>query len=167
MPASTICRYEPPPPSPSAPVVTRVPTPVDAGPSKPRPSDPAVREAGPAVAGASLPPPRRARSWTEFRLFAAQRMVAANKAMTYEGAVPDPLLAIPVLEVELNGDGSVRRISVSRAPTQAVDTVQLAIEAVKRAAPYGDVSHLPKPWRFSEVFLFDDSRRFKPRTLDL
>jgi hypothetical protein len=37
---------------------------------------------------------------------------------------------------------------------------------VRRAAPFGDVSRLPRPWKFSEVFLFDDNRRFKPRTLD-
>ena len=81
--------------------------------------------------------------------------------------VPQPLLAIPVLEVELNADGSVRRIVVQRQPSQARDTVQLAIDAVQRAAPFGDVSHLPRPWKFSEVFLFRDDRRFKPRALDL
>jgi hypothetical protein len=35
-----------------------------------------------------------------------------------------------------------------------------------RAAPYGAMSRLPRPWKFVEVFLFDDERRFKPRTLD-
>ena len=115
----------------------------------------------------ALGPPRRARNWDEFRMLAAQRMVAANKARTYDGAVPEPLLAIPVLEIELNADGSIRRIAVSRTPRQATDTVQLAIDAVKRAAPFGEVSHLPEPWKFTEVFLFDDERRFKPRTLDL
>ena len=128
-----------------------------------------ARPVGPAAAvppAPPLPPPRRARSWAEFKLFAAQRMVAANKSITNGGAVPDPLLAIPVLEVELNADGSVRRITVSRKPTQAEDTVQMAIDAVRRAAPFGDVSHLPRPWKFTEVFLFDDDRRFKPRTLD-
>lgn len=77
-----------------------------------------------------------------------------------------PALAIPVLEIELNGDGSVRKVSVLRQPSQARDTVRLAIDAVHRAAPFGDVSHLPRPWRYTEVFLFDDTRRFKPRTLD-
>ena len=82
------------------------------------------------------------------------------------GEVPEPLLAIPVLEIELHADGSVRRIDVLRVPSQATDTVQIAIDAVKRAAPFGDVSRLPRPWRFAETFLFDDERRFKPRTLD-
>jgi hypothetical protein len=93
--------------------------------------------------------------------------VDTNPDRTFTGPVPQPLLAIPVLEVELNADGSVRRISVQRQPSQARDTVQLAIDAVQRAAPFGDVSHLPRPWKFSEVFLFRDDRRFKPRALDL
>ena len=93
-------------------------------------------------------------------------MVAASPNGTYTGAVPEPLLAIPVLEIELNGDGSVRSVRVQRAPSDAPDTVQLASDAVRRAAPYGDVSHLPRPWKFSEVFLFRDDRRFKPRSID-
>jgi hypothetical protein len=114
-----------------------------------------------------LAAPGPVRNWNELRLQAAQRMVAANPGVTYSGAVPDPLLAVPVLEIELNADGSVRRIEVLRNPRQAVDTVQLAIDAVRRAAPFGDVSRLPKPWKFAETFLFNDDRKFKPRTLDL
>ena len=41
------------------------------------------------------------RSWAEVRLQAAHRLMAANPAGTYSGEVPDPLLAIPVLEIEL------------------------------------------------------------------
>jgi len=76
------------------------------------------------------------------------------------------LLAIPVLEVELRSDGHIAKINVLRQPSQALDTTQLAIDAVQRAAPFGDVSRLPKPWKYTEAFLFDDDRRFKPRTLD-
>ncbi len=107
-----------------------------------------------------------ARNWAEFRVLAARRVVQLNPQGTYLGRPPEPLLAIPVLQIELNGDGSVRRIDVLRRPGQAPDTVQLAIDAVKRAAPYSDVSRLPRPWTFNETFLFDDNRRFKPRTLD-
>jgi hypothetical protein len=108
----------------------------------------------------------RARNWDEYRLRAAHRLAAANADRVYAGPVPEPLLAIPVLEIELNADGSVRHIIVQREPSQAKDTVQLAIDAVRRAAPFGQVSHLPRPWKFSEVFLFDDDRKFKPRLLD-
>ncbi len=80
--------------------------------------------------------------------------------------VPETLLAIPVLEIELNADGSIRAIDVLRHPRQARDTTQLAIDAVRRAAPFGSVARLPRPWKFAETFLFDDDRRFKPRTLE-
>jgi hypothetical protein len=43
--------------------------------------------------------------------------------------------------------------------------VQLAIDAVHRATPFGAMARLPRPCAFAEVFLFDDQRRFKPRTL--
>ncbi len=119
-----------------------------------------------AGAVASMPAPGKARNWPEFQRMAARRLLAANPSATYIGVPPEPLLAIPVLEVELNGNGTVRRINVMRKPGQALDTIQLAVNAVHRAAPYGDVSHLPRPWKFTEVFLFDDNRRFKPRTLD-
>jgi hypothetical protein len=113
-----------------------------------------------------LPAPRNARDWAEVRQQAAERLVAANPGITYNGPVPDPLLAVPVLEIELNGDGSIRRIEILREPREAKDTLKIAVEAVRRAAPFGDVSRLPRPWKFSETFLFDDARKFKPRTLD-
>jgi hypothetical protein len=125
---------------------------------------PASLPTGPAAARLAAPEP--VRSWTELRVQAAKRLVAANPTLTYSGPVPDPLLAIPVLEIELNSDGSIRNIDVMRVPTQAKDTVQIAIDAVRRAAPFANVAKLPKPWKFTETFLFNDDRKFKPRTLD-
>jgi len=128
---------------------------------------PAVVAAAPAgEAKRGLPAPKSGRNWVEVRQQAAERLIAANPDITYLGRVPDQLLAIPVLEVELNGDGSVRRIEILREPRQAKDTLKIAVDAVRRAAPFGDVSRLPKPWKFTETFLFDDARKFKPRTLD-
>lgn len=124
----------------------------------------------PEPAGAPKPlvlgPPKAVRDSVELRLQAAYRLVAANPGRVYLSEVPDVLLAIPVLEVELHADGRVKHIAVLRKPGQALDTVQLAIDAVHRAAPFGDVSRMPRPWKFSETFLFNDARQFKPRTLD-
>ena len=154
-------------PANSAPAVTALPSPTVA-----------IAPASPAIAVPPAPgvnvrpaPPAKvavapARNWDEYRVTAAKRIVAANQQSTYMGDPPEPLLAIPVLEIELHADGSVQQIKVLRVPSQATDTVQLAIAAVRRAAPFGDVSRLPKPWKFSEVFLFDDDRRFKPRSLE-
>lgn len=143
-------------------------------PPAPAGTEPAATPRAPAAAptpvaaatGVPLPPPGPVRSWAEVRLQAAHRLVAANPNGTYTGAVPEPLLGIPVLEIELNGDGSVRKIVFLRHPQEAKDTSKLAEAAVHRAAPFGDVSRLPKPWRFTETFLFNNERKFKPRTLD-
>ena len=126
----------------------------------------AAQAASTLPAAVALPPPEAVSTADELRVQAARRLVAANPKGTYMDEPQSVLLAIPVLRVELNADGSVRRIEVLRYPGQARDTTQLAIDAVRRAAPYGDVSRLPKPWKFTETFLFNDDRRFKPRTLD-
>lgn len=149
--------YRPSLPAGQAPPAAQVP--------EPRDSAPAVAPRAP-DARAGLKPALEVGSWREYRRQVAERLVAASPGATYVGTVPDVLLAIPVLEVELNADGTVRKVLVLRYPKQAKDTTQLAIDAVHRAAPYGNVSRLPKPWKFSETFLFDDARRFKPRTLD-
>jgi hypothetical protein len=150
-----------PPPAPT-------PAPAPAPASRPAPAPaPAAAAPAPSAGGfVKLTAPNPVRNWNEVRLQAARRMVASNPNGTYMSRPPDILLAIPVLEVELNSDGSVRRIDVLRYPGQAPETTQMAIDAVKRAAPFGDVSKLPKPWKFVETFLFDDDKRFKPRTLD-
>ena len=140
-----------------------------AGCSSPMPPPaPAPAAARPATRPAPAPTPSAgsARSWDEYRLRAAQKLVAANPTITYSGVPPEPLLAIPVLTVELNADGSIAKIDVMRHPSQAKDTTQIAIDAVRRAAPFGDVTRLPKPWKYVETFLFDGDRHFKPVTLD-
>ena len=148
---STPQTVEPPPPlAAPAPLITK-----PAAPVKPAP-----------VAAVKLPPPGPVHNWNELRVQAAKRMVAANPEGTYMGKPQQMLLAIPVLEMELNADGSIKNIDILRKPSQAFETTQMAIDAVRRAAPFGDVSKLPKPWKFSEAFLFNDDKRFKPRTLD-
>lgn len=128
---------------------------------------PIVPAPAPATA-APKPVEPLARSWPEYHRLAAQRLVKANPERSYLGEVPEPLKGIPILEVELHADGSVKHITVQRRPrpADAQHTVDLAIQAVRRAAPFPPVAHLPRPWKYTEVFLFDDQDRFKPRTLD-
>jgi hypothetical protein len=81
-------------------------------------------------------------------------------------APKQPLLGVPVLKVTLRADGSVDNIIVLREPQEAKHTIQMAIDAVHRAAPYGDMRLVPRPWEFIETFLFENNERFKPMTLD-
>jgi hypothetical protein len=136
-----------------------------AGCSSPPPASPVAAAPAPAPAPV-VPTVAPAKTWAEYHKRAARKLVEANAGKVYLGPVPEPLLAVPVIEIELKADGSVAKINVMRKPSQAHDTVELAIAAIHRAAPFGEVSHLPKPWKYTEVFLFNDQRLFKPRTLD-
>jgi hypothetical protein len=125
-------------------------------------------KAKPAAAPAAQKPPAVARNLEEFKKLAALRMLAANPDVTYKGKPQQMLFGIPILEIELNDDATVKNISVVRPPANdaAAGTVDIAMEAIKKAAPYGDISRLPKPVKWTEVFLFNDQKKFKPRSLD-
>jgi hypothetical protein len=163
-----------PPPAPTpAPATAAGPAAAPAAPAStvppPAPSAPQAAANGAGTKAPrylQLPPPPAPRSFDELRLQLARRLVAAHPDTSYTAPAPDRLMAIPVFEIELNADGSVRNIQLLRKPTTGNESVPLAMAAIRRAAPYGNVSKLPKPWKVVETFLFDDALRFKPRTLD-
>lgn len=128
------------------------------------PRPPASAPAAAAVPEAT-PSDGPVRDWATYRLRAAQRIAAASAGQTYDGTPPEPLLAIPVLEISLDARGNVTRVDVLRAPRQAKDTIELARAAILRAGPLGSPAGLPGPRKFVETFLFADDRRFKLRTL--
>lgn len=145
-----------PAPAPPAPAVAPAPA---AAPAAPQPSATLNKPQG-------LPAPKAVRTPEELRRQAAERIVMANPERTFMTPAPSHLLTVVVLDVELKADGSVRKINVLRPPRFGPETLQMAIDAVHRAAPFGDVRRMPEPWRFTESFLFDEDRRFKPRSLD-
>lgn len=117
------------------------------------------------VAGCGGAPRQQADGWADYRLAAARQIVQANAADTFSGELPDPLKSIPVLQVQLDRDGGVRNIVVLRRPQAHPETVEMASRAIRRAAPFGPVAHLPQPWQFSETFLYNDEFKFQLRTL--
>lgn len=159
-----------PAPAPASPGRNETRPPAPGKPAAITPAAPAASaDRGPIPANpryVKLGPPATPRSEAALRVQLAQRLVDAHPDSSYTTRPPERLLAIPVLEIDLNADGSVRDIKVLRKPSTGNQATVLAIAAVRRAAPYGDVSRLPKPWRVVETFLFDDHLRFKPRTLD-
>ncbi len=92
-------------------------------------------------------------------------IAAANPQATFAGPLPEPLASIPVLQVQLNADGSIRNIEVLRVPKFEPQTVEMAKVAIARAAPFGPVGNLPRPWQFNETFLYNDALKFQLRTL--
>ncbi|MGZ5180079.1 MAG: energy transducer TonB [Ramlibacter sp.] len=129
--------------------------------SAPGAGTPGVQPAS--VAGTE--PSGRARSWEDYKLRAARRIHETSRGETFAGDLPDPLQSIPVLQVQLDRDGAVRNIVVLRTPGQSPETVQMAIRAIRRAAPFGPVGHLPRPWQFNETFLYNADLKFQLRTL--
>ncbi len=100
-----------------------------------------------------------------YRVQVAKRIMQANGGVTFSGALPDPLASIPVIEISLNPDGSIRALEAARTPHFYPETVQLAMTAIHKAAPFGSVVHLPKPWVFNETFLFNDALKFQLHSL--
>ncbi len=171
-PAAAPAPHTAPAPTPAAPSSIASPSRPGAqgvpGLTPPKPAGPVAR--GPIPRNpryVQLPAPATPRSQAALQAQFALRLMQAHPDSTYTSRPPERLYAIPVLEIDLNGDGSVRAIKVLRRPSTGDEATRLAMDAVRRAAPYGDVSRLPKPWRVVETFLFDDDLRFKPRTLDV
>ena len=81
----------------------------------------------PVPAPAPAPTVRPARTVDEYQRQIAARLIAANPKITYLTRAPDILLAIPVLELEVNADGSVRHIGIMRTPTQATTNTSATI----------------------------------------
>lgn len=156
------CGATPPAPAP-APAPKPPPAPVAAPVPAPAPA-PTPAAATPKPPG--LPAPKPVRTLAELRRQAAERIVMANPERSYMTPAPTHLLTVIVLEVEVKADGSVRKINVVRPPKFGPETLQMALDAVQRASPFGDVRRMPEPWKFTETFLFTEDRRFKPLSLN-
>ena len=107
--ALAACQTPPPP-------VARAPAPTPAPPARVTQA-PAPAPAVAPPAAPTAPYSRPARTVDEYQRQIAARLMAANPKITYTRRAPEILLAIPVLELEVNADGSVRRIGVMRAPS--------------------------------------------------
>jgi hypothetical protein len=100
-----------------------------------------------------------------YRIQVAKKIMQANGSEVFAGDLPDPLASIPVIEISLNADGSIRGLDVIRTPHFHPETVQMAMVAIRRSAPFSPVAHLPQPWVFNETFLFNDGLKFQLHSL--
>ncbi len=149
---------------------TSRPMPSDAPPATapaPGPAATVVRPAAPATAPAAQAPVAQApaRNWDEYKVRAARRIMQSGAGETFSGPIPERLQSIPVVQVELNRDGSIRNVTVLRVPKFSPQTLQMATAAIRRAGPFEPVGHLPRPWQFAETFLYNDDLKFQIRSL--
>lgn len=142
----------------SKPLPPHTPAPAPAA-TAPRPAA-APQAAPPAVSG--LP---AVRTWAEYRRRAAQMIMAANTASVAAGKLQDPLYGIPVVQIQLNPDGSIRNLDFMRQSKVGPETNNLALQAIRRIGSFGPVNNLPQPWQFNETFLYNDGLKFQLRTI--
>lgn len=141
----------PPPPVPQPPV----PPPVLVVPQPPAPP-PAPVVKNDKVSNARTP--------RDYRGDAARHLYACHKDRIFVGRMPPLLHAIGVLQVDINAQGDVTRISWMRAPSHAPDVIAEIERKVRQAAPY------PAPVRmgrvtYTDTWLWDKSGKFQLDTL--
>jgi hypothetical protein len=140
------------------PLPPHIPAPAPAT-TAPRPAT-VPQAAPPAVSG--LP---AVRTWAEYRRRAAQMIMAANASSVAAGKLQDPLYGIPVVQIQLNPDGTIRNLDFMRQSKVGPETNNLALQAIRRITSFGSVSNLPGPWQFNETFLYNDGLKFQLRTI--
>jgi hypothetical protein len=116
-----------------------------------------------------LPPPSVATTLAEYGREIAGLLHAANPGMVYDGAPPNPLRAVIVVQAEIDVLGEARRLEVVRAPWYDPWLAALVAQVVRQAEPF------PRPSMkllngtssvtLTETWLFDYGGRFRLRSL--
>jgi periplasmic protein TonB len=99
-----------------------------------------------------------------YRADAASHLYAANQERIYKGRMPPLLYAIGVLQVEVDGNGNVRKLDWMRAPKHAPEVVAEIERTVRAAAPFPVPARMGKVV-YTDTWLWHKSGRFQLDTL--
>lgn len=143
-----------------------------APPSEPsQPVAPAVVAPAPEPPVAQAQPPQRMIIKTSnainpraYRADAASHIYAQNGERIWKGRMPPLLYAIGVLQVEVDGKGSVRQLSWMRAPKHAPEVIAEIERTVRAAAPYPVPAKMGKVV-YTDTWLWHKSGKFQLDTL--
>jgi len=148
----------------SPPPTQRAPVPAPAAPQAPRavaPVAPAPAAVAPLPAGTLI---SQAVTPQDYRKDGARHLYSKNGHRIYKGKLPPLMHAVGVLQVDLDGQGRVRKLNWMRAPSHVPDVMREIERTVHAAAPF------PAPVRmggvtYTEVWLWDRSGNFQLDTL--
>ncbi len=131
------------------------PTPTPLPPPTPLPAAPAA---------ASTPGTSYASTPRDYRRDAAGHLYAKYRSRIYAGKLPPQLHAVGVLQVQINGKGTVTGLHWMRAPSHAPEVVAEIERSVRSASPF------PAPVKmgrvtYTDTWLWDKSGRFQLDTL--
>lgn len=99
-----------------------------------------------------------------YRKDAAAHLYELNKGRIYKGKLPPLLYAIGVLDVDIDNQGRVGKVSWKRAPHQAPEVMAEIEKTVRSAAPYPVPTRLGRV-TYTDVWLWDESGKFQLDTL--
>jgi len=108
--------------------------------------------------------PSQAMDAKAYRKDAAAHLYELNKSRIYKGKMPPLLYAIGVLDVDIDNQGRVSKVSWKRAPTQAPEVIAEIERTVRNAAPYPVPTRLGRV-TYTDVWLWDESGKFQLDTL--
>jgi protein TonB len=126
---------------------------------------PSARSPAPAV---TAPSATAARTLSEWKRSAAERIQSTNRALVYGGRPPNPLRAVVVVEMTVAADGRVRRADLLRVPGHSRELGTVALRSLDSASPLPPppralVAH--GPMKVTETWLFREDGHFQIRTL--
>lgn len=125
---------------------------------------PPAPSTAPTAPTSAAPGVSMASSAREYRRDAARHLYQLNPQRIYKGMMPPLLQAVAVMQVELDGNGNVRKFEWMRAPRH-VPAVMAEIERmVRNAAPYPAPRRLGKVV-YTDTWLWDKSGLFQLDTL--
>jgi periplasmic protein TonB len=113
------------------------------------------------------PPPRESTHDVEqeYRIDAARHLYACYPMRVFRGKLPPLLYGIAIVEIELDTQGKVLAVEITRKPA-ADEVVPWIMAMIRRAAPFPAPSRFPEgKLRFKETFFVDKSGLFQAFTL--
>ena len=144
------------------------PLPPDTAPPAP-PSQPGGTDARPETQAPSSSSTYRPRASVAdnakaYRKDAASHLYTLNGNRIYKGKLPPLLYAVGVLDVDIDNQGRVAKLSWKRAPSQAPEVIAEIERTVRNAATFPVPSRLGKV-TYTDVWLWDESGKFQLDTL--
>tara|TARA_B110000259_G_scaffold41352_1_gene47502 strand:+ start:177 stop:707 length:531 start_codon:yes stop_codon:yes gene_type:complete len=101
---------------------------------------------------------------TNYRRDAAQHIYKNNSARIYKGRMPPLLMAVAVLEVDVDTMGDIAAIRWVRGPTHLPNVIADIEALVRASAPYPAPVKMPGVI-YTDVWLYDKSGLFQLGTL--
>jgi hypothetical protein len=105
-----------------------------------------------------------ARSEQEYRRDAARRVYDSFPSQIHKGKLPPLMYAIAITETDVDADGRVTDVRLTREPAAAKEVGPWIVALLRRIGQFPAPTHLAKA-TYKEIWLVDKSGKFQVDTL--